>query len=181
MSVSAHSPQPSRPTVAENPHCLSRWIWETAMKQLLAKPLSRPPINTRKPLVLRKYDFDLQQIVHDENIYIWWKYIYNYFSTTQSQIFLQSASKAVKSPLESDKDRKAEEEQRKGWKEGKKEDGKRWRGGDPKGVNHPVQSTSVPPQLRIAFHPFNLLNMWHSESKKNKHIWCQGYSHELAK
>ena len=68
--------------------------------------------------------------------------------------------------MESDKDWKVGEKQKKGFKgekskgETRKEDKKRGRKADPKGVNHPVQSTSVPSEFRVALYSSNLLDMW---------------------
>ena len=74
--------------------------------------------------------------------------------------FLQNAPKALESTMESDKNWKVEETQKKGCKgERRKEERKRGRKGDPKGVNHPVQSTSVPSEFRAALYSLNLLDV----------------------
>ena len=74
--------------------------------------------------------------------------------------FLQNAPKALESTMESNKNWKVGETQKKGCKgERRKEERKRGRKGDPKGVNHPIQSTSVPSEFRAALYSLNLLDV----------------------
>ena len=80
-------------------------------------------------------------------------------SIIMSETFLQNAPKALESSMESNKNWKVEETQKKGCKgERRKEERKRGRKGDPKGVNHPVQSTSVPSPFWAALYSLNLLD-----------------------